>query len=83
MSKGMAAPLPFHSPLAAPPLRDTGGAEGGRSSGHGVSPGDRVAGRHCGTGARRASTLRFRCLSIRSRASRLPHPPPQIPGLRI
>lgn len=55
--------------------------EGGLPSGHGVSPGDRLAGRHCGIGARSASVLRFRCFSIRSLASRLPHPPPQIPGL--
>lgn len=72
----MAAPLHLNAPCAASPLlsipalweRDS--MEGGLSRGHGVSPGDPVAGRHCGT-----SVLRFRWLSVLSRASRLPNPP--------
>lgn len=83
----MAAPLRLHAPFAASPLlskpalweRDS--LEGGLSRGHGVSPGDPVAGRHCGTG--RALRLRTALPLSQRSLSRLPppQPAPQIPGL--
>ncbi|XDB57335.1 hypothetical protein AB1E18_010780 [Capra hircus] len=82
-SKGTAAPLRLHTPLAASPLRSTsapwgkgGGAEG-LSSGHGVSPGDRAAGTHCGTGcAQHFHTA----LSLPQHSLLLRSPPPPAPA---
>ncbi|XP_055402844.1 translation initiation factor IF-2-like [Bubalus kerabau] len=82
-SKGRAAPLRFHTPLAASPLRSTsapwgkgGGAEG-LSSGHGVSPGDQAAGTHCDTGcAQHFHTA----LSLPQHSLLLRSPPPPAPA---
>lgn len=79
-SKGKAAPLPLHIPLGASPLRSTsgpweeGGGGGGLSSGRGVSPGDRVAGSHCGTG--RAQHFHTALSLPQHSLLRLPPPPP-------